>query len=398
MNKFVFVVCGGKEHIAELNFSLKFLRHFTKNEIIVLTDTKRNEIIIEHDNIIEVDTPKEYDNHQASIYIKTGINKFLSSGHTYCYLDGDIVAISENTDKIFDYFISPISFAKDHCTINQFSPFAMNCNCAEDNLKREKYFKESISKVFGKIDMSVFSDNKDSKKLLAIFNKLKEHPLKNFFSTIRYVFLRYIIPVNSFNLDIYRFDKKDKCWYNSNNEIILFDYPFYSKKLFELAGIWYDKQKNVWKSNDNQEFRFTEPSCIHLTEYLAKEYGISIPSDWQHWNGGVFIFDDTSTDFLNFWHEQTIKEFTNSYTKTRDQGTLALTVWKMGLQNQPNIPQEFNWITEYANNEIAWSKELGYTKDGFRTQFHPNLLHIYHEWGNQEWSIWNSLNSDHSIK
>jgi hypothetical protein len=46
MNKFVFVVCGGSEHIEELNFSLKFLRKYSKNEIIVLSDLKRNEIKI----------------------------------------------------------------------------------------------------------------------------------------------------------------------------------------------------------------------------------------------------------------------------------------------------------------------------------------------------------------
>ena len=72
MNKFVFVVCGGKEHIEELNFSLKFLRKYSKNEIIVLSDLKRNEIKIEHSIISRSDTPDDNDQNKAGNFIKTG--------------------------------------------------------------------------------------------------------------------------------------------------------------------------------------------------------------------------------------------------------------------------------------------------------------------------------------
>lgn len=391
MNKFVFVVCGGKEHIEELNFSLKFLRHFSKNEIIVITDKNRNEIKIEHDNIIDSETPANFNNHQASIYLKTSIHKHLSPDNNYCYLDGDIVAINNNVDRIFEHYTSPVTFSRDHCKINEFSPFAINCNCIEENISRENYFNESLNKVFGKISFNSPKQKSDSAQLLSYFKDLQKKPIKNIFKSIRYFLLRYVLPAKQFKLKSYIFNKKNKCWYNSDGNIVLFDYPYYSKKLWDIAGIKYNSSKDIWICKDGTTFNFDVPSCNHLTEYLNKEYGVNIQPDWQHWNGGVFLFDDSSADFLNYWHEQTIKEFSNPYTKTRDQGTLALTVWKFGLQNQPNIPTEFNWITEYANYDIAWKKDFGYTRDGFKTNFSPNLLHIYHEWGKTGWSIWDSV-------
>ncbi len=391
MNKFVFVVCGGKEHISELNFSLKFLKKFTKNEIIVLTDHKRNEIRIEHDRVIQIDTPENFDNHQASIYIKTGLYKFLEKGHLYCYLDGDIVTISKKVDNIFDYFQTPITFAKDHCPINEFSPHAMNCNCVEENAKEEEIFNAKLSELFNKINLTNPKIKKQTEELLGIFNSYRESPFKYFFKNIFYLTKRYVLPLKDFTLIGYRFDKKTKCWFNKDNEIILFDYPYYEKKLWGTSCIRFNKEGNYWETKEGKKFEFKAPKCNHLIDYVKKEYKITIPENWQHWNGGVFLFDDSSDEFLNYWHQQTIKEFSNPYTKTRDQGTLALSVWKFGLQNHPTLPEEFNWITEYENNLIDWCPEKGYTKDGFKTIFNPVLLHIYHEWGNENWSIWNSL-------
>src|SRR5271170_7374643 len=100
VNKFVFVVCGGREHIDTLHFSLHYLKHFSKNEIIVVTDSLRNAIPVEYDNVVDIKTPEIFTNHQAGIYLKTGLNKFLPKGFTYCYLDADVVALREDCDDI----------------------------------------------------------------------------------------------------------------------------------------------------------------------------------------------------------------------------------------------------------------------------------------------------------
>lgn len=391
MNKFVFVVCGASEFIDELNYSLNFLRYFSKNEIIVITDASRNEIPIEHNNIIDIKTPLEFNNHQASIYLKTGIHKYLDlENNNYCYLDSDVVAISEEVDTIFNLYRYPIIFAQDHCTINFFSPHAMNCSCIENTQREEKKFNDNLVKLFGKINLNKIEIKKQFDDLQSYFDKLKSSPIKYFFQNIRYVLFRYVLPIKSFSLHGYKFVKKTKCWYNNSNEIILFDYPFYEQKLWEEAGIRYNTKGNYWEDKSGKKYDFFA-ECDHLISYLELNYNISIPYNWQHWNGGVFVFNKQSCDFLNYWHEQTIKEFSNKQTKTRDQGTLALTVWKFNLQDHPTLPKEFNWIAEYANSNIKYDKRKAYTFDNFKTNFKPKFIHIYHEWGNKSWSIWQSV-------
>lgn len=391
MNKFVFVVCGGKEHIEELNFSLKFLRHFSKNEIIVITDKDRNEIEVEHDNIISFKTPIELDNHQASIFLKTSIYKYLPKGNNYCYLDSDVVAINNSVDNVFEQYNPPISFASDHCKIDFFSPHAMNCKCIEKNADEETNFPKKIADLFSRINLNDDKIKLQSRHLRLIFAKFRSQPIKYFFPNLRYFTLRYFLPVRKISMGKYYFNKKERCWYNSENDLILIDFPYYEKKIMGKDGIIISEEGDSWETRKGVKIEFKEPVCNHLTKYLKKKYKVKIPSHWQHWNGGVFLFDEKSEEFLSYWHEKTIKEFSNPYTKTRDQGTLALSVWKFGLENHPRIQKEFNWITEYKKTDIAWDKTKGYTCDGFNSKLKPNMLHIYHEWGTKGWSIWDSV-------
>lgn len=395
MNKFVFVVCGGKEHIEELNFSLKFLSHYSKNEIIVLTDSKRNEIEIEHDNIIEINTPEHYTNHQASIFIKTGLFKFLDKSHNYCYLDGDVVAVSPNVDDIFSKFVAPVTFATDHCPINEFSPHALNCECLVEQTRIEYEKKESLkvklSQLFGKVDFSAEKIKKQSDELLELFSRWRRNPVLYFLKNINYLSNRYLLPIKSFKINDYTFNKTNKCWYNEDKELILFDYPYYEKKLWSESGIRYNKKGQYWEDKDGTVYIFKTPNCKHLTEYILKNYDVDIPNDWRHWNGGVFLFNQESHDFLNYWHQITIEEFDNPFTKTRDQATLAISAWKFKLENHPRLSIEYNFITEYENRSIAHKKGEGYTNNNFKSIIEPCFLHVYHEWGRTGWSIWDSI-------
>lgn len=142
-NLFVFVVCGSKEHIDTLHFSLEYLKKYSQNTILVLTYSTRNEIPISHEHVIDVQAPTEFNHHQASIYLKTGIHKFVPKGHNYCYIDSDVIAFSPEVDAIFDEFIEPIRFAPDHCRLNYFSPYAVNCNCQQlFNTARDRFLAE----------------------------------------------------------------------------------------------------------------------------------------------------------------------------------------------------------------------------------------------------------------
>lgn len=131
----MFVVCGAREHVDTLHFSIRYLQHFSKNEIVVVTDSSRNEVPVICENMVDVKTPENFTNHQASIYLKTGLHKFLPKGFLYCYLDTDVIAFNEECDDVFNHKKGAITFAADDCRLPAFSPNAVKCDCAVNNGK-----------------------------------------------------------------------------------------------------------------------------------------------------------------------------------------------------------------------------------------------------------------------
>ncbi|PIP54114.1 MAG: hypothetical protein COX07_07095, partial [Bacteroidetes bacterium CG23_combo_of_CG06-09_8_20_14_all_32_9] len=82
-NIFVFVVCGDNSNINTVNFSLRYLKKLTSNKIIVVTDLQRNESKIEHVHILDIKTSENFDNHKASIWLKTSLHNILPKGPLY---------------------------------------------------------------------------------------------------------------------------------------------------------------------------------------------------------------------------------------------------------------------------------------------------------------------------
>jgi hypothetical protein len=392
MKCFVFVVCGSEEHVSTLNFSLKFLRRFSEYPIVVVTDNSRNEIPIGHDNIINVNTPKHYNHHEASIYLKTGLHKFVPNinENTYCYLDSDVIAISEACNKIFNYNPEPVLFVKDHCDFSNFSPDAMHCNCKKKQLSENTSFYEKINSVFPKpINFDSHRKIEEKEKLDKLFEELKSIKIKNVLPSLKYFISRYFLSTNTIKLGKYTFVKSEKCWYNDTGEMIDFDFPYYEKKLKKELGFLF--KANNWYDTDGNNITPKMPACFHLSDHFKQKYGIEIHQNWRHWNGGVFLFNKQSVDFLNYWHKISLEEFNDPKTKTRDQGTLAVSAWKFKLQDMETLSVRFNFITEYVNPNIKWDTTKGYTFNDFKTHFTPAFLHIYHHWGDKDWSIWQSI-------
>jgi 4-hydroxybenzoate polyprenyltransferase/SAM-dependent methyltransferase len=256
--RFVYVVCGSAEHIETLHLSLRHLRPRTRQEILVVTDSTRNEIPVSHDRVIDVATPAALDAHQASIWLKTSLHRHVPLDRPTCYLDSDIVAIRGGVDDVFDHYRPPVTFASDRMIrdngVDRFSPWAMTCACTG-------------------------------------------------------------------------FDEV--------------------------------------------------PTCPHLRLALADCFGVEVPGDWLHWNGGVFVFDAGSTAFLDAWHERCLEAFDDPRFQTRDQHTLIATAWASGLADHPRLPAEFNFIVDLGNYHIT-----GY--GGGRYAIHPDeepvdaqFLHLY---------------------
>jgi hypothetical protein len=392
MNYFVFVVCGGKEFIEELNFSLKFLRYFSKFPIIVLTDTSRNEIKIEHNQIIDVQTPKQYTNHQAHLFLETGLPNFvqMNDDDIYCYIDSDIVAINDDINKVFDEYEFPIRFAKDHCTIDYFSAGIMNCGCKNefDLIESQFHFMQSYYPKYNQENEVIRSDHE---KLKEWFIKVRNNPFSDKLEGIRYLFKRYLWLKNKIKQkNNFIFDKNDRCWYNSSGDLLDYDYNYYKKQLWKKHDIRFIN--NRWENRNGNELVPAYPYCHHLREHILKNYKISIPSNWQHYNGGVFLFKKESKDFMNLWHKNMLFEFEHKNKRIYDdQGTLIAAVWESGIQDQKPMSIKYNFITDPENKDVRFDSDLGYTFNNFKTKFKPAFLHIYHDWGNLEWDIWQSV-------
>ncbi len=271
-NAFVYAVTGNA-HIEQVNRSLRFLKHFSRQEIVVVAS--RSDLPIGHDQIVRAEVPEEFNNHQASILLKTGLHRQLDlGGKTWCYLDSDIFAVHPDVDRIFSFKTGPIAFAADHTRMANFSRFAVRCACIGGN-------------------------------------------------------------------------------------------------------------------------------CDHLREAIESKFGIQVADpDFQHWNGGVFVFDAQSTEFLDTWHRFTLEIMNDPAWKTRDQGTLIATVWHHGLQNLPTLPRRFNTIVDgmkgLDDHQRAAADPTTYYRDRtYSMRAHdPNSVALLHLIGNNckpGWRVWDEV-------
>ncbi len=391
MNYFVYVVCGAKEYIEELNFSLKYLRHFSEHPIIVITETTRNEIKIEHDLIIDIKTPKNLGNHQAHLYLETKLPKILKpkANEIYCYLDSDVIAISSEINSIFIHFSSPVLFAQDHCTIDYFSAGVINCDCKKyfQNMEEQFHLMTSFFPVISNNEQS----KNDSIKLKESFDRYKRNPFTNKLSGIKYWINRHIRKREYFCLDNqFFFSYKDYCWYNKAGKKIYYDHNHYIRQLWKNHKI--KIINNKWVNYKNEELVPQAPHCSHLRDYLKERYNVNIPNNYRHWNGGVFLFDGSSSNFFNKWHEYTMNEIDQGVIKPYDdQGTLAACAWEFGLQNKKTLPIKFNFITDHGNPNVKYNSTSGFTYNNFESKFNPCFLHVYNEFNNENWDIWQGV-------
>lgn len=382
-NKFVFVVCGGRDHIETLHFSLRYLKCFSCNEIVIVTDSTRNEIPVNHENIVDVKTPEYFTHHQASIYLKTGLHKFLPKGFLYCYIDTDVIALSEECDDVFNQKKGIITFAADHCRLPKFSPHAVKCNCLEKNKKEIAELEILMEKYDPSRKVKDAEMEEKKKQLIKKFEILKQSKLTYFF-----IALRFVTTLKKFKLDDDTFyDRWEKIWHDKAGRIIITPAESMVKDIEKNSKWRWNAVRRRWLDESGNDVYNLE--CPHLAEYIFNRFSINVEDKkFQHWNGGVFLFDDSSHNFMQSWFDKTMEIFTYPEWMTRDQGTLIATVWQFGLQNNPLLSSKFNFIADYHSSQIMMDGEGNFTDDAFKTKLRPALIHIYHNFGKRGWDIW----------
>jgi hypothetical protein len=387
---FVFVVCGSKEHIDTLHFSIKALQKFSSHEAFVITDSNRNETPIEYVNVIDIKTPAHYTHHQSSIYLKTCIHRCLPKGNLYCYLDTDVVALSKEVDSIFNHFHSPITFCTDHCKLDEFSPSAIHCGCLEKYEKGNKKLSFYMNEYEKSISQELIKKNQYILKSIEEIDKLISLSKQN-----KWVYfchkLKYAIGGKYYHLNKkYKLNKATKEWYDANDLVLKMDANNFTKYVEQQTGFTFSIQNNEWYGDGG--FSFSKLKCNHLIEQLNSDFNLKINHyNWQHWNGGVFLFNDESEHLLEEWHQATIDIFDNKKWKTRDQGTLAYTAWKNKLQMHKTIPIEYNFIADYNSQTTVYLGNLNFSFIQKSKIVMPFFIHIYHHWGDEKWKVWQDV-------
>ena len=387
-NKFVFVVCGAREHLETLHFSIRYLQYFSENEIIVVTDSARNEIPVAYINLVDVKTPEHFTNHQASIYLKTGLHKFLPKGFLYCYLDTDVIALNEKCDEVFNHKAGAITFAADHCRLPAFSPNAVRCDCAVNNRKDVIELEALMEKYDPARKLKDPAMEKKKRALIKKFEIMKQNKISYLF-----LVLRFLTAFKKFKLDDDTFyDRKKKVWVDKEGNVIITPADNMFKDIEKNSHWRWNQITRRWYGPDGKDV--FNLKCPHLAEYIFNRFGIEVKDkNFQHWNGGVFLFDDSSHNFMEAWFDKTMKIFTYPEWMTRDQGTLIATVWEFGLQNNPTLPQKFNFIADYTSHRVMMDETGNFSDDAFKTKLKPALVHIYHNFGMKGWDIWDYVES-----
>ena len=387
-NKFVFVVCGAREHLETLHFSIRYLQYFSKNEIIVVTDSARNEIPVAYINLVDVKTPEHFTNHQASIYLKTGLHKFLPKGFLYCYLDTDVIALNTQCDEVFNHKAGAITFAADHCRLPAFSPNAVRCDCAVNNRKDVIELEALMEKYDPARKLKDPAMEKKKRALIKKFEIMKQNKISYLF-----LVLRFLTAFKKFKLDDDTFyDRKKKVWVDKEGNVIITPADNMFKDIEKNSHWRWNQITRRWHGPDGKDV--FNLKCPHLAEYIFNRFGIEVKDkNFQHWNGGVFLFDDSSHNFMEAWFDKTMKIFTYPEWMTRDQGTLIATVWEFGLQNNPTLPQKFNFIADYTSHRVMMDETGNFSDDAFKTKLKPALVHIYHNFGMKGWDIWDYVES-----
>src|SRR5690606_3077345 len=137
------------------------------------------------------------------------------------------------------------------------------------------------------------------KELQNHFLLLKENKIKKIKTAIRF-FISF--PIFRLNNE-FSYNRREKYWLNSRYEIVLYDT---SPKLIEKYTCLKYNRFTQMRLNEFKEDIWAD-KCHHLQAYILDKFNVTITNkNFQHWNGGVFLFDGQAHEFLKAWFDKTM--------------------------------------------------------------------------------------------
>jgi hypothetical protein len=121
-----------------------------------------------------------------------------------------------------------------------------------------------------------------------------------------------------------------------------------------------------------------------LSHAIKRKFNLKVDDDWPIWNGGMFLFNDDSKEFLHTWHDLTMQIFSDPTWRVRDQGTLIATVWKLKMQDHYTFPWEFNWLHKLKRGLIPQKDNSFKSRNGTCI----NFVHFPSAYGDDKSECW----------
>lgn len=404
---FVFAVCGGEPQLARLEEALGFLAAFASRPVTIVTDPRRNPRPIPGARVVEVDTPAELDDRAAAIWLKTSLPELLPGvrpellreGAPFCYLDSDVLAVSPEVDRIFDFFVPPATFASDlpspATDLRRFSRHAVACPCREEGERLERFFArlDALTALHGaQGELAALDDP-------AYYRGARFEGERRRGQWWRGV-ARAWRPGGSL-----RFEQE---FVDGEPVVIRYSFPGTPWRLEkvrgDLRGVWRDGEghfrwtgegaRGYWEDERGDSFRrlptadggeeawwfragaprrrwvarpdhdhggvWLDPAggdlgeCDHLAEAIEDAFGVAIPDRrWVPWNGGVFLFDPRARPLFARWRAFADAIRDDPRFVPRDQGALIAAAHAEGLAGHPRLPGRFNRIVDRRTRGAA---------------------------------------------
>jgi hypothetical protein len=399
---------------------------------VVVTDSRRNARPLRHSWVLDVATPERLDDRQASLYLKTSLHRRLDPEHRYCYLDADVLAARAGAEQIFMYRLGPVTFAADHCRMRYFSPNAVRCRCWDEQRQRRA---AELDALLRRLDhcppelvaqrsalVAVLQEHewrhrrpppelaRRRARVAARLERFAARPwlqllalaaaeLPELGPRLVWEVWRHGDPDRVIDAEMgevshwvhrrlgFTWDVASRQGFDRHGRFLLRDVPWYVARDTDFS---FDFERQEWLGPDGEPA--FHRGCDHLRQAIRDRFGVAIPEpDWQHWNGGVFLFDRRSAPFLDTWHDWTLAVLDDPGWQPRDQGTLIAAVWHHGLERQGTLPAHFNFLADYQNAALSFDPERGLTLDGGSRWLWPYFVHVYHQWGDRQWPVWRWL-------
>jgi hypothetical protein len=371
----VFVLTAGNAtEAAKAAMMAEKLSVFTAKEILLVAD---RDYALKHCHSVIAEIPEKMKGRMAGIWLRSRLPHLLPAGPLYAYISNDADLAGEDCLRLFRFHSGDFTFSSIPLRASDASPFLLHCLCGKypahliyDAVRLRKLI--SIFFPYGnKFPERLAADKLNLGQQIKI---VKRNPWLYTGDILRSFYIRRLSKKRYFHFRNYIFDKSNKCWINSNSEIVMFDYMHYCKKIFDVSGFRYSKRRKKWYNNEAKEI-FVYYHCLEFVNHLRSQTNVKIEDPaWYLWSPEVFTFTTESAYFFDRWSHYMEKLSTAAIWLQPETASLAAAAWDTGSFNQPVFPENAVLHADSRNADVIKNDTHTYSIVSLQKTVNPVFL------------------------